>query len=244
MTNKNIIPIAVIAAGLIVGGALIYTQVAKCEVEQSEDNVVSPEQASSAIIDFINRNILGGQAEASLTEVLEEKGLYKMKLSIGGQEITSYATRDGKLFFPDVIDLENTPLAAKASGATIGQFSVSDEEICAENGAPLVYFFGSDGCSHCQWEHPIIKEVAEKFGEEISFRDNMNDQKADAEIFQKYSSGGVPTVVIGCKYYRVGSGENAGEEQEKNNLTALFCSLTDNNPTNVCDQVKDLVGQI
>ena len=242
MKNKLLFPIAIVAAGVLVAGALVYTQTAECKLE--EENVLSSEEAGVNIIEFINQNILRGQAEASLVEITEDKGLYKIKFSLQGQEITSYATRDGALFFPDVVDMANTPLAARQEGTTIGQFSVSGDKVCEENGTPLVYFFGSESCPHCTWEHPIVKEVAESFEGEISFRDNMGNREADTDIFQKYSSGGVPTLVVGCRYYRVGSGEVEGEEQEKKNLTALFCSLTDNKPANVCDQVQDLIDQI
>lgn len=244
MQNKTIIPLAVIIAGVLIGGALLYTQTTECKEEEDQANSLSSEKAAATIIEFVNQNILKGQAEASLVEVGEEKGLYRIKFSIQDQEITSYATKDGELFFPDVVNLAETPSAAKSEGTTIGKFSVSEDSVCKENGVPIVYFFGSESCPHCSWEHPVVREVAEKFGDEISFHDNMDDQETDAEVFQKYSSGGVPTLVIGCKYYRVGSGENEGEEQEKDNLTALLCSLTDNKPGNVCDQVKGLVDQI
>ncbi len=244
MFNKKIIPVAIIIAGVLVGGALVYAQATECKVEEGQANYISAEEAGATIINFVNQNILGGQTEASLTEITEDKGLYRMKITVQGREVTSYATRDGSLFFPDFFDVANTPLAAKSEGTTIGQFSVSEDSVCKENGAPMVYFFGSESCPHCSWEHPVVREVAESFGDEISFHDNMDDQETDLEVFQRYSSGGVPTLVVGCKYYRVGSGENGGEEQEKDNLTALLCSLTDNKPGNVCDQVKDLIDQI
>ena len=133
------------------------------------------------------------------------------------------------------------------SVTTIGNFMVTGEEVCLENGKPLVYFFGGSYCSHCQWEHPLLEKVVKKFGSVITFHNNFDKQDADREIWNKYASinqGGVPFIVVGCQYARVGSGENFGQEKETEYLTALICKITDNKPASVCDPVKDTVDQI
>ncbi|GAI38261.1 unnamed protein product [marine sediment metagenome] len=62
------------------------------------------------------------------------------------------------------------------------------------------------------------------------------DPSADMDVFSKYSPEGyVPALVLGCKYYRVGSGEIIGEEEENKVLTALICDLTENQPNDVCE---------
>ena len=70
------------------------------------------------------------------------------------------------------------------------------------------------------------------------------DANADTDIFGKYSTGGIPTLVFGCKYYRVGSGEGEGEELESKNLTAIICKLTGNQPSSICNLFQDLINQI
>ena len=119
---------------------------------------------------------------------------------------------------------------------TVGDFLVLDDEICREDGKPIVYYFGSTGCPHCTWEHPIIQAVAAEFGDAISFHDLM-DKQEEFEVFEKYldiNGGGIPFIVLGCKYARVGSGERDGEEAEKAALTELICELTNNQPSGVC----------
>jgi len=55
-------------------------------------------------------------------------------------------------------------------------------------------------------------------------------------IFSKYSAtGSIPAIVIGCQYYRIGSGEGAGEDSEKQTLTKLICNLTGNQPESICN---------
>ena len=120
---------------------------------------------------------------------------------------------------------------------TAGDFLVLEDEVCTEDGKPIVYYFGSSGCPHCTWEHPVIQEVMAKFENQISFHDLM-DKQEEMEIFQKYieiNGGGIPFIVLGCKYVRVGSGERAGEEAEKQALTQLICELTNNQPPQVCE---------
>lgn len=113
------------------------------------------------------------------------------------------------------------------SGETLGMMKTKDVEICYEDGKPIVYFFGSDSCPHCVWEHPVVTRVAEKFGDSISFHDNKNTQD-DMDVFFQYSTGGIPTVVYGCRYYQLGAGSKFGEQMEEDFLTAYLCVLTGN----------------
>jgi len=130
--------------------------------------------------------------------------------------------------------------------STIGSFSVTKEEICQEDSKPLVYFFGSASCPHCKWEHPIFEEVVDKFEGLIALHNNM-DTENDMEVFQRYSQinrNGIPFIVLGCRYVRVGSGETLGEEEETKALTALMCKLTGGEPKEICKEVVDLIEQI
>lgn len=131
--------------------------------------------------------------------------------------------------------------------ATIGNFLATEDEICQEDGKPVVYLFGMSTCPHCTWEHPIFEKVTAKFTDEISIHDNMDKQGVDQEIWERYSEinrGAIPFMVFGCRYVRVGSGEMAGEITEEENLTALICKLTNGEPVDVCEQVSDLIEQI
>lgn len=237
--SKNIIIIIVIAAAVIVGGVIIANN-KKCD---SLEGVITAQEAAANVIQFVNVKILAGQAEATLKDVSEEDGLYKIKFNIQDQEAVTYSTKNGKLFFPEWIDLTVPENDSTVKETTIGSFTVNEGDFCNDNGKPIVYFFGSESCSHCQWEHPIIEEVAAKFGDYISFHNNM-DTDADNDVFQKYSTGSIPALVLGCRYSRIGSGENVGQEVETQNLTAVICKLTDGQPENVCSEVQELINQV
>lgn len=239
--NKILIPIAIVVAGILISGILFYLN----KIKTPSGEFLSPQEAAQKAIKFINDNkdffnIEG--LDASLINVVEENGIYKFRLKIGENEYDSYVTKNGKLLFVQGIDLTSQPKTQEEK-STIGNFLASEDEICKENEKPIIYFFGSQGCSHCKWEHPIIEKVAKNFEGYISFHNNM-DSKADMDVFRKYSTGGIPALVFGCKYYRVGSGERLGEEKETKILTALICKLTSNQPANFCSGVQDLISQI
>ena len=242
MNNKLFIPIAIIIAGVLIAGVVVFTNYSKSSGEE-----ISLEEASEKLMSFINETVLQGQAEASLVEIIEENGLYKVKFSVEGEEVDWRITKDGQLIFPQTInlsDFDKENKEADSAVATIGNFFVTNDEVIIENGKPVVYFFGSETCPHCQWEHPIMEQVASKFEGYISFHNNM-DSDADGDVFSKYSKEGyIPATIIGGKYYRVGSGEDLGEEENIRTLTALICKLTDNQPAEVCSQVQELINSI
>lgn len=130
--------------------------------------------------------------------------------------------------------------------STIGNFLVTEDKVCQENGKPIIYMFGSSGCPHCTWEHPIFERATAKFGNKIVIHDNMDKLDADKEVFQQYSQinqGAIPFIVLGCHYVRLGSGERMGEVTEEKNITALICKLTDGQPEKVCTEVEGLVDK-
>lgn len=242
--NQNLIIGGVVLVAVVVVGGIIYFQ--KSGLQQDG---LSSQEISDKVLSYIAESMPDSQA--SVLNIFEENGLYKFTLQLNGQEFISYASKDGKLLFPQAINLEEEvimPEAVEEPGNSTGEltlsnFSVSQNDVCQENGKPIIYFFGSETCPHCVWEHPIVEKVASEFGEAISFHNNM-DTDTDKDIFSQYSSGGIPTLVLGCKYYRVGSGQSEGEQGEERNLTALICKLTGNQPAQVCDSVKDLIDQI
>ena len=239
--NQNLIIGGVVLIVAVVVGGIIYWQ-----KSASKQVGLSSQEVSDKVLSYIVETM--PDSEVSILDIFEENGLYKFTLQLNGQEFISYVSKDGKLLFPQAIDLEadlTMPEAGEEPGngtgeLTLGNFSVSRNDICQENGKPIIYFFGSATCPHCVWEHPIVEKVVQEFTEQISFHNNM-DSDADRDIFSKYSTGGIPALVLGCKYYRVGSGETVGEQNEEKNLTALICKLTGDQPAEICASVQGLI---
>ena len=120
--TKNLIPVAILVAGLLIAGVLVYVNQGKGGEKIS--GLLSPQQAAEKAINYINQNLVQGGATASLINVIEENGIYKFRLKIGENEYDSYVTKNGKLLFIEGIDLEK-PLkkVEKPKGEpTIGDF--------------------------------------------------------------------------------------------------------------------------
>ena len=216
------------------------------------EKTVSPQEAGEKAIAYINEVFLTGQEGIELIPpVIEESGLYQINTKFQGQEFKFYVSKDGHyLFLNPPLNLDQKePVSVPSSEeekeekTTIGSFVVHENEVCKEGDKPIVYFFGSEGCPHCRWEHPIIDEVAQDFKDYISYRSYMDSQE-ERDVFEQYSTGGIPTIVIGCKYSRVGSGEHIGEEQERKVLAALICDLLKEPRPSICEEVKELINQI
>jgi thiol-disulfide isomerase/thioredoxin len=114
---------------------------------------------------------------------------------------------------------------------------------------PIVYFFGTTWCPHCAWERPIFMNVTAKFDGLIDAKKteiDIEQPPIEIEIFNHYSpEGSIPVIVIGGKYFRVGSGEHLGADGEANVLTALICKAA-NDPIADCqrEEIASLIAKI
>lgn len=71
-----------------------------------QKNLLTLEQAKTKATDFINQYLIQPGMTATISQVVEEGGLYKIDLTVNGQNYSSYMTRDGKKFFTSAIDME------------------------------------------------------------------------------------------------------------------------------------------
>ena len=216
-------------------------------VAKDNYNTMTSKAATAKAMDYVNKYLVSSGQKATLSKIDGKviNKLYKFDITLGGQQFVSYVSADGKdLFTEDSIDITKNPsTSSSSSGPAMTQKASTDAEggfkeitevnVCKENDKPIVYFFGSAGCPHCQWEKPILEGIVKEFGSAILFHENI-DSSTDQDIFTQYSTGSVPTLVIGCKYYRVGSGEAQGEAAEKTALTKVICRATGNQPASVC----------
>ncbi len=69
----------------------------------------SDQKVGENILGFINQNLLQPGTTASLAsaQCKTSVDLCKVKFKIAGQEVSSYVSSDGKIFFPEAIEVEN-----------------------------------------------------------------------------------------------------------------------------------------
>ena len=81
---------------------------------------------------------------------------------------------------------------------------------CLDNNKPIIRFFSTTWCPHCQYADPIFAAVMQEYGDKITVRHydiDVNTPPADdmAE-FKKFSpNGNIPAYSFGCEYYRIGN---------------------------------------
>lgn len=67
----------------------------------------SSQKIAQEIITYINEKLLNRQSTAVLLGAEKENGLIKLQIKLGNNELNSYATTDGKLFFPQAYNLND-----------------------------------------------------------------------------------------------------------------------------------------
>jgi len=94
---------------------------------------------------------LGGNT-ASLLEVVEESGVYKVTVGIADQEYASYASKDGKILFPEGFELvESQQTFLEDTVLTDG---LADFIGCLEKAEFVVY-----GANWCGWTKKLIEAL-------------------------------------------------------------------------------------
>lgn len=100
-------------------------------------------------------------------------------------------------------------------------FSQTEDELCTEDGKPLVVLFSTTWCPHCKWIKSTFEETVKEYGNsikayhwEIDINDNTLTSAVETVVptelkalYSKYNpKGSIPTFVFGCKYVRIGNG--------------------------------------
>ena len=111
--NKQTILIGIAILGIVITGVLIFAN-------SDSNNAISflklnflnsPKDIAKKSVDYLNSNVLPQGQTATLNSFSEESGLVKVNIKItssaGSKDYDSYITKDGKLFFPDVLVIDS-----------------------------------------------------------------------------------------------------------------------------------------
>lgn len=145
------------------------------------DKTLKPAAIKTVLESYINANLMApGAAPAKIDSITKENGLYKVMVDIGGdQKVESYATLDGKLFFPQAMKTgESTETAA---GDDQAASTPATPENLPKTDKPVVELFVMTHCPYgTQMEKGILPVVA-ALGKKIDFSIKFNDYAMHGE---------------------------------------------------------------
>ena len=108
------------------------------EETSPEKVVLAEEEATQKVLSFVNTKLLQPPFVAEVRDSAEVGDLYKVTLAVAGQEVDSYVTKDGELFFPQGIVLSAPAFSdtadEPASADAVGDASNDDAEVASSNG--------------------------------------------------------------------------------------------------------------
>lgn len=140
---------------------------------------LSAQQAGENAINYINDVLLQGQSNATLGAVTDAgNGLYNAKLNVGGQIFDAYITKDGKLLFPQAIDLTTTPTTTTP---TTTQTTTSCADI-TQTDKPVVQVFYMAFCPYGIQAMTGMYPVAKLFGDKVDIQPHY-------VIYEDYQGG-------------------------------------------------------
>ncbi len=159
MQDKKIV---VISLALIALAAGAYFYVSKGNI-----NFTSAKQLEAIRVKaekFINDKMVAPGTNATVKSIAEENGMYKIFVSVGSQELAAYISKDGKNFFPQAINMEETAQESQAPSAQNANQAVPKTD------KPAVELFVMSYCPYGLQAEKGILPVVELLGSKIDFQ--------------------------------------------------------------------------
>jgi len=148
----------------------------KSDIAVPEGKAMDIKTAKEFALDFVKNNMIREGQNVDLKEINEEKGLFKLKFALDRNEITSYMTKDGALFFP--------------SGMDIADIKKKNEPV-PKTDKPKVELFVMSYCPYgTQIQKgilPVVERLKDKIDFEVKFVNYvMHDKKEIDENILQY----------------------------------------------------------
>jgi thiol-disulfide isomerase/thioredoxin len=173
-------------------------------------NVIPLDELRDDIENFLYNELLQ-QAASQYVEIIKEE--IEVEIYYNAGQTTKSVNLDKNTNVKPVTGVKET--------SQIKTFQATGDELCTENGKPLVMLFSTTWCGHCAWIKDTfdstVKEYEGKIAAyhwQIDTGDNTLSSIIESEvpksyldIYRKYNPrGSIPTFVFGCEYTRIGNG--------------------------------------
>jgi len=150
---------------------------------------LTPDAAKAKAETFVNSFLMQGGNKATIQDISEAYGMYKLKINIVSDTVESYITKDGKLFFPQALDIDQITSGGKTAGTSAAAAPVTT--VSAKNGKPVIELFVMSYCPYgTQIEKgllPVLATLGSKVDFQLKFVDySMHGQKELQENLNQY----------------------------------------------------------
>lgn len=158
----------------IILGLALTLVISGCSIGNKPKNI-SLEEAKTLTVSFINENLMQQGKEVSVKEAAEEGGMYKIVVLLPGgengegQEIESYLSKDGKKFFPSVMDIEEVKKQTQDRNQQQNAAQQQAEASVLKTKKPKVELFVMSHCPYGTQIEKGILPVIEKLGDNVDF---------------------------------------------------------------------------
>lgn len=151
---------------------------------------ISPEAAKAKTETFVNTYLMQTGNKATIKEVTTEYGLYKLKIDIVSDVIESYVTKDGKLFFPQALNIDQISSGAK-NKANAAAPAAPAASVTNKSDKPKIELFVMSYCPYGTQIEKGLLPVLATLGNKIDFALKfcsyaMHGQKELAENLTQY----------------------------------------------------------
>jgi hypothetical protein len=204
--NNRTISLSIVAAAIIIAGALIY-------IDQSSSTKDLPmDAAAEKAMAYINENLLGPGMTAFLKEASDEGKVYKVRLEIKEEEnvlgeFDSYVSKDGEFMFPEgynmnegIVPEEETQGEEAATETQGEELGIPEEELaefteCLASAGLVVY-----GANWCGWTGQLVQML----GGWDTVKPIYVECTEEAELCQEKEVAAYPTILINGEPYQGG----------------------------------------
>ncbi|MEI6529233.1 MAG: hypothetical protein WCN88_02390 [Candidatus Falkowbacteria bacterium] len=174
--KKTWTTVLVIVAISIILGIITSSSLRKEDAKTSANKpgkTISTDLAKKTAEDFINNFLMQSGSKATIKNITTEYGLYKLSVDITSDVVDSYMTKDGKLFFPQALNVAEVT-AAKAGTAAAGSDTAAaatpSATVTKKSDKPVIELFVMSYCPYGTQIEKGILPVLSTLGSKINFQ--------------------------------------------------------------------------
>ena len=169
--KKSWLTIGVILVVLIVLGLITASSLKKDDGTNKPGKTISTDEAKAKAEEFVNKFLMQGGSKATIKEITNEYGLYKLKIDITSDVVESYLTKDGRFFFPQALDINQISAAKTGTDAKApANASTPSASVSKKSDKPVVELFVMSYCPYGTQIEKGILPVAKTLGNKIDFQ--------------------------------------------------------------------------